>query len=82
MLTHSGMSRTDAASRISGLLIGADVHIGLGHRRADVVPLIGAPGLCERFALALQRAGRESVIIDGDTAFIAGATAIMKEIAA
>ena len=78
----AGMSRTDAASRISGLLIGADVRIGLGHRRADVVPLIGAPGLCERFALALQRAGRESVIIDGDTAFIAGATAIMKEIAA
>jgi 2-dehydro-3-deoxygalactonokinase len=77
-----GMSRADAASRISGLLIGADVRIGLGHRRADVVPLIGTPALCARFALALQRAGRESVIIDGDAAFVAGATAIMKEIAA
>jgi 2-dehydro-3-deoxygalactonokinase len=77
-----GMSRADAASRISGLLIGADVRIGLGHRRADVVPLIGAPALCERFALALQRAGRESVIIDGEAAFVAGAIAIMKEIAA
>ena len=77
-----GMSRADAASRISGLLIGADVRIGLGHRRADVVPLIGSPALCARFALALQRAGRESVIIDGDAAFVAGAIAIMKEIAA
>ncbi len=77
-----GMSRPDAASRISGLLIGADVRIGLGHRRADVVPLIGTPALCERFALALQRAGRESVIIDGDAAFVAGAIAIMKDIAA
>ncbi len=77
-----GMSRADAASRISGLLIGADVRIGLGHRRADVVPLIGTPALCARFALALQRAGRESVIIDGDAAFVAGATAVMKEIAA
>jgi 2-dehydro-3-deoxygalactonokinase len=78
----AGMSRADAASRISGLLIGADVRIGLGHRRADVVPLIGAPALCEFFALALQRAGRESVVIDGETAFVAGACAIMKEILA
>ena len=77
-----GMSRADAASRISGLLIGADVRTGLGHRRADVVPLIGAPGLCERFALALQRAGRESVTIDGDVAFVAGASAIMKALQA
>ena len=77
----AGMTRADAASRISGLLIGADVRIGLGHRRADVVPLIGTSGLCERFALALQRAGREAMIIDGDTVFVAGASAIMKELA-
>ena len=63
-------------------MIGADVRIGLGHRRADVVPLIGTSGLCERFALALQRAGREAMIIDGDTVFVAGASAIMKELAA
>lgn len=72
-----GMSAGDAASRISGLLIGADVHTGLGRIRADVVPLIGAPALCERFALALQRAGRETTIIDGEAAFVAGARAIM-----
>lgn len=78
----AGLSRADAASRISGLLIGADVRIGLGHRRADVVPLIGTPSLCEFFALALQRAGRESIVIDGEAAFVAGAGAIMKEIMA
>jgi 2-dehydro-3-deoxygalactonokinase len=78
----AGMTRADAASRISGLLIGTDVRIGLGHGRADAVPLIGASGLCERFALALRRAGREAIIIDGDTAFVAGASAIMKELAA
>jgi 2-dehydro-3-deoxygalactonokinase len=71
------MTPPDAASRISGLLIGADVRTGLGRSRADVVPLIGTPALCERFAVALQRAGRESVVIDGETAFIAGARAIM-----
>ncbi|MBC7520169.1 MAG: 2-dehydro-3-deoxygalactonokinase [Sandarakinorhabdus sp.] len=71
------MTPPDAASRISGLLIGADVRTGLGRSRADVVPLIGAPALCERFAMALQRAGRESVVIDGEKAFVAGARAIM-----
>lgn len=78
----AGMTRADAASRISGLLIGSDVRIGLGHGRADVVPLIGTAGLCDRFALALRRAGREAIIIDDDTAFVAGASAIMKALAA
>ncbi|MFZ4688549.1 MAG: 2-dehydro-3-deoxygalactonokinase [Polymorphobacter sp.] len=74
------MTPADAASRISGLLIGADVRTGLGRGRADVVPLIGAPALCERFALALRRAGRESIVIDGEAAFVAGARAIIAEL--
>jgi 2-dehydro-3-deoxygalactonokinase len=74
-----GMTPQDAASRISGLLIGADVRTGLGRSRADVVTLIGTAGLCRRFALALERAGRESVIVDGEAAFVAGASAIMRE---
>lgn len=76
------MTPADAASRISGLLIGADVRIGLGRERADVVTIIGAAGSCGRYAAALQRAGRESFCIDGDTAFVAGARAIMAAIAA
>lgn len=71
------MTPADAASRISGLLIGGDVRIGLGRGRADVVPLIGSADLCARFQLALERAGRESVVIDGHAAFVAGAHAIM-----
>ncbi len=67
----------DAASRISGLLIGADVRLGLGRLRADVVPLIGDPALCERFAVALERAHRNSRIIDGEAAFVAGARALL-----
>jgi 2-dehydro-3-deoxygalactonokinase len=74
-----GMTAEDAASRISGLLIGADVRTGLGRSRADVVTIIGAPALCQRFAIALQRAGRESAVVDGEAAFAAGAVAIMNE---
>jgi 2-dehydro-3-deoxygalactonokinase len=76
------MTPADAAARISGLLIGADVRTGLGRLRADVVPLIGALPLCRRFAVALERAGRESVLIDGETAFVAGAHALMHQLGA
>jgi 2-keto-3-deoxy-galactonokinase len=76
------MTAADAAARISGLLIGADVRTGLGRLRADVVPLIGALPLCRRFAVALERAGRESVLIDGETAFVAGAHALMSRLGA
>ncbi len=71
------MTPADAASRISGLLIGADVRLGLGRVRADVVPVLGDPALCARFAMALQRAGRETLILDGEAAFVAGARAIL-----
>lgn len=66
----------DAASYVSGLLIGSEVHIGLGRLRADIVPLIGTPELTERFAIALSRAGRTARIIDGEAAFLAGIKAI------
>lgn len=70
-----------AASRVSGLLIGSDVRAGLGRGRADLVPLIGDAALCARFALALQRAGRETRLVDGEAAFVAGARAIFAELA-
>ena len=65
-----------AASYVSGLLIGSDVRIGLGRLRADVVPVLGAPALTERFAAALARAGRDAVEHDGDAAFLTGMHAI------
>ncbi len=72
------MPASAAASRISGLLIGADVRLGLGRLRADIVPLVGDPALCERFGVALERAHRQTVVIDGAAAFVAGARALMR----
>ncbi len=66
----------DAASYVSGLLMGSEVRIGLGRLRADVVPVIGSPELAERLAIALGRAGREARIVDGEAAFVAGIRAI------
>ena len=66
----------DASSYVSGLLIGSEVRIGLGRHRADVVPLIGTPELTDRFAVALGRAARTALIVDGEAAFIAGIRAI------
>jgi 2-dehydro-3-deoxygalactonokinase len=66
----------DAASYVSGLLIGSEVRIGLGRLRADIVPVIGSPELAERLAIALGRAGRTARIVDGEAAFIAGIRAI------
>ena len=66
-----------AAARISGLIVGTDVQLGLGRTRADLVPVLGDKVLTAKFALALARAGRETVILDGEKAFVAGARAIM-----
>lgn len=65
-----------AASYVSGLLVGSDVRIGLGRLRADVVPVLGSSVLTARFAAALTRAGRIASEHDGNTAFLAGMTAI------
>ena len=66
----------DAASYVSGLLMGSEVRIGLGRLRAEVVPVIGTSELTERLAVALGRAGRAARVIDGEAAFIAGLRAI------
>ena len=71
-----GAAAADAASYVSGLLIGSEVRIGLGRLRTDVVPVIGTPELTERLAIALGRAGRTARIVDGEAAFIAGIRAI------
>ena len=67
----------DAASYVSGLLIGSEVRTGLGRLRADIVPVIGTPELTERLAIALARASRTAQVVDGETVFIAGIRAIM-----
>ena len=61
----------DAASYLSGLLIGSDVAARLGDE-SGVVPIIGDPRLAPLYAAAVEAHGRETRIIDGETAFIAG----------
>lgn len=76
---HLAASR--GSSRVSGLLIGADVVAGLRGAAPGPVTLVGAPALCRLFAMALQRAGRSSVTIDGEAAFVAGAHALAAKLA-
>jgi 2-dehydro-3-deoxygalactonokinase len=67
-----GESKGDAASWVSGLLIGSDVRAGLALHPMGSVALIGRPELCELYAAALAQAGRESSDLDGAEAFLAG----------
>ena len=64
--------REDAASYVSGLLIGNDLRIGLrGFEQGDVVTM-GGPELTTLFAAALRVAGRNPLEVDGEAAFLAG----------
>ena len=67
----------DAASYVSGLLIGADIASGLAFAGpADTLPLIGEPRLTGLYAAGLTEAGRASIEIDGEIAFLSGAKAL------
>ena len=65
--------REDAASYASGLLIGSDVRIGLRSAPPGEIVVMGRPELTGLFARALGVAGRQSVKVDGEEAFLAGA---------
>ncbi|MES2119837.1 MAG: 2-dehydro-3-deoxygalactonokinase [Pseudomonadota bacterium] len=76
-----GQSRKeDAASFASGLLIGADVRIGLSHPAAAEVTVMGRPELTRLYAAALDVAGRSSNELDGEKSFLAGIAEIAKRI--
>lgn len=67
------LAEDDAASYASGLLIGADLAIGLGFiGRSNVIPLIGDPHLTKLYADALRQIGRDALAIDGEIAFLEG----------
>ena len=63
----------DSASYLSGLLIGADLRVGLGLASAGEIVVMGRPDLTGLFAAALAEAGRTCREIEGDDAFLAGA---------
>lgn len=71
----------NAASWISGLLVGADVRFGLGFAGSAPhleIAVLGRPSLNRLYAAALRRAGMQATEADGAPAFIAGMQAIRK----
>ena len=74
------LDKGDAASFISGLLIGEDVRVGLSEHRDSTVVVMGRPELTELYSAALEVAGAASDQVDGEQAFIAGACKIVERI--
>jgi 2-dehydro-3-deoxygalactonokinase len=65
-------AREDSAAYVSGLLIGADLRIGLNPAVDGEVATIGRPELTRLFCAALAVAERPAREIDGEAAFLAG----------
>src|SRR5438270_10933552 len=72
--------RQDAASYASGLLIGADVRIGLSIPTGAQIAVIGRAELTKLYAAAIATTGRDVVEHDGETCFLAGINQIAKRI--
>jgi 2-dehydro-3-deoxygalactonokinase len=72
--------KEDAASYLSGLLIGADVRAGLTGSASAAVTIMGRPELTRLYAAALAEAKRECVELDGEQCFLAGIHEIAKRI--
>lgn len=64
----------NATSYLSGLLVGTDVRCASEIMKAtdSVVELIGAPTLCDRYAMALEQIGSRNSMWDGDGMALAG----------
>jgi 2-dehydro-3-deoxygalactonokinase len=74
------MAKADAASYLSGLVIGADVQAALSLFPEGPVHLVCSPALAALYGRALAHYGQESVFIDGDAAALAGLTHIHSEL--
>lgn len=75
-----GLRPDEAASFVSGLLIGGDVLTGLEFVGDGEIVLMGDPVLTDLYAAALDIAGRGSCAIDGEQAFLAGARALAESL--
>ena len=64
--------REESSAYVSGLLIGADLKIGLRLAGDGEAIVVGSPQLTRLFGSALEVAGRPSRQIDGEAAFLAG----------
>lgn len=65
-------AREDAASYVSGLLIGADLRVGLRTEPDAELIVMGRPELTGLYVAALVEAGREAREVDGEEAFVGG----------
>ena len=74
------MKKEEAASYTSGLMIGADVRIGLTTPGGAEIHVIGRPELTQLYAAAIEQAGRVAIDLDGERCFVAGALEIAKRI--
>ena len=63
----------EAGAYVSGLLIGADLKVGLGLAGDGEIVAMGRPDLTRLFEAALAVAGRPARAVDGEAAFLAGA---------
>jgi 2-dehydro-3-deoxygalactonokinase len=70
----------DAASYTSGLLIGADVRIGLKDAPQGPVHVMGRPELTRLYAAAIRQSGGEPNELDGEQSFLSGIRAIATRI--
>jgi 2-dehydro-3-deoxygalactonokinase len=73
-------SKEDAPSYTSGLLIGADVRIGLTWPLSARIAVMGRPELTRLYAAAIAEAGHEAFELDGEQCFLAGIQEIAKRI--
>lgn len=72
------MEAEDAPAFLSGLLVGADVMDAIRDAPSAPVVVMGRPSLTGLYARAIAIAGGHSRQVDGETAFVAGANAIMR----
>ena len=72
--------RDQAVGYTSGLLIGSDLRIGLREPGPDDVVVMGRPELTRLFAAALELAGRQPSVVDGEAAFLAGARRLAERV--
>ena len=74
------LPRESASSFVSGLLVGADVAVGLGFADAADIVLMGDADLTTLYAAALATAGQAARETSGEQAFLAGAIALARMI--
>jgi 2-dehydro-3-deoxygalactonokinase len=72
------MTRESAPSYVSGLLVGADVGVGLGLGEGSEMIIMGDSDLTRLYAAAASAGGHQVREIDGEAAFLAGVNALAR----